>query len=303
MSSYTSLNSYLLAIKLRSAKTILVEGSSDKKVLSRIFLEHHISEQTKPQFLIDDASIINDNTHMPSFGNRQKVITIGTNNTEHTKLTFLADREWDGWAFTPEPLENQQANNINGFYTRGHSIENYWFVEDALTEYLKHMHADVLRAEYFTELSIRFKKFIEFSAAYSLTAKNARIINKCNNLLKHAHLSWSGSEYQLNNSILTCLQARQANIDITTDFQDNYNLIRETAIDTLKWLSHGHLGEEALRCCAAHLALEYGTSPAVVEEIERGDRANKLHFDATYISQLPVDAIDPIDKIITWLKN
>lgn len=301
MSSYTSLNSYLLAIKLRSAKTVLVEGPSDKKVLSRIFLEHHIAENNNPNFVIDDASIVNDSTHMPSFGNKQKVIAIGSSQNE--KLTFLADREWDNWTFSPKPKEERQQNIYNGFFTRGHSIENYWFLEGALSDFLKNIYSEHLSVNYFSELSARFVKFAEFSAAYSLTVKDANIITRSNGLLKSSHITWSGSEYELNQSILSCLQSRQINIDLKNLFIEKYNLIKGSALDTLQWLSHGHLGEEALRCCAANLATAHGVNSVIIEAIERGYKFDKLCFDATYISQLPINSIDPIDKIITWIKE
>jgi len=301
MSSYTSLNSYLLAIKLRSAKTVLVEGVSDKKVLSRIFLEHHIAESNNPNFVIDDASIVNDNTHMPSFGNKQKVIAIGSSPNE--KLTFLADREWDDWIFSPELKEEPQQNSHSGFFTRGHSIENYWFLEGALSEFLKNIYSEHLNVNYFSELSARFLKFAEFSAAYSLAVKDANVITKTNGLLKSSHITWTGSEYELNQSILSCLQSRQINIDIYSLFIEKYNLIKGAALDTLQWLSHGHLGEEALRCCAANLAIAHGVNNATIEAIERGYKFDKLCFDATYISQLPINTIEPIDKIISWIKE
>lgn len=301
MSSYTSINSYLLAVKLRSAKTILVEGPYDKKVLSRVFLEHHISGGANPEFLIDDASIVNDKERMTGLGHKDKVLMLGGEIGESQRFTFLVDREWDGWSFVPELQDNAEVNRAVGFVTKGHSIENYWFLENALVEYLKSMYSEHLGVDFFNELNVRFNSFIRFSAAYSLAAKDANIITRCGGLLKASHIEWSGAEYNLDQSILTCLQARGVTANIITLLEQKYKLIHEATPDTLQWLSHGHLGEESLRCCSAHLAISHGASGAVVEAIERGGKLDKLAFDATYIAQLPSDSIDPLDKLISWV--
>src|SRR5690242_20019632 len=100
-----SLAAYKLAINLRSSKTILVEGSTDKKVLKRLFLQHQLDHSVKVNCLIDEISIISDEM-LSGKGNKEKIELVAAElKSQATKLNWLVDREWEGIDLDNPPKE------------------------------------------------------------------------------------------------------------------------------------------------------------------------------------------------------
>lgn len=304
MTSYTSIASYVLAVKLRSAKTILVEGITDKKVLKRVLLEHTIPSPGTPAYLIDDASMINDAVKLAGKGNKEKLLDVSEAFGETSnQFKYLADREWEGWNFTAPMTQDEPRPRNTGLLTKGHSIENYWFLESALAAYLKTAHPEHLTADFFQKLNTRFDEILRFAASYSLAVKDAQAITRCNALLSEIHILWDGDTYVLLDSFQDYLRTRGNEQQIYELWKERHLLLSTAGADTLQWLCHGHLGEEAIRCCTASLAKEFGVSRATLCAIERGSKSEKMAHDASHIAQLPQELIEPIGQLITWVKG
>lgn len=302
MSSYTSLASYVLAVRLRSAKTVLVEGKTDKKILSRIILEHVEQSGGAPSYLIDDVSIVNDSSQLAGMGNKDKLLQVGeVVGGAGDKFKCLADREWDGWDLGSIPKQLNLPDLSFGYFTKGHSIENYWFLESALTAFLKNAHPEHLSIKFFEALKSRFEEMLRFSASFSLAMKDAQVIVKSADLLNCSHVIWNGESYLLREGFQTALKCRGVQCEVYELWGNRHQALKYADSETLQWLCHGHLGEEAIRSCTAHLAAEFNMSRAVVDQIERGSKAEKMSHDASHISKLSRQSIDPLDKLVDWV--
>jgi len=298
------LKSYALAVRLRSKKTLLVEGVSDKKILSRIIKEEEINKGGSEKCVVDDVSMLGREIDFGGLGNKARVErTASVFVNFSSKFNWLVDREWDDIDLMkiPNPIPCPVAKDW-GHRTYGHSIENYWFGSDALIAYLKMLHAVDLPSEYFVVLPNRFLFMLRIAAAFSIAASKLRIITSCGGMVGADSVEWLNSEY-VPSSKLGCVAAKRGIVeDLTAAIMVELRRpdIRGLAIDSLRWLCHGHLGEEMLRICAANLAAEIGVNSLVVDKIARGFKSEKLAHDADWLVRTGVRNIDPFNKMIEW---
>lgn len=299
MSSYSSLSSYLLAVKLRSSKTLLVEGVSDKKVISHYILKRNHIDNTSADYCIDDASLIDDKTLGP-IGAKDKVKSIASQ-LAAPNFRCLIDREWDGLNSTSmefEPITHPQ----NTFITRGHSIENYWFTPAAFIEFIIHTHHAATTNEYLRKIESLYLKILQFAAAYSLACRQLSIIARANDILCHTNI-----ELQENGFIAKpCLDGKIATRGQQCELRNTTNgLIAQAQsleISKLQWICHGHLGEQAIRSCIALLAQLEGYDAQVIESIEYGHKAEKLKLDSDHVTSLPADVSMPLSEVLQWVR-
>ena len=140
-----SVNGYINATLRRSSKTLLVEGITDKIALHRLALERFPTSDTT--ITIDHAGMLDDPL-VSGMGNKAKVLHIrATADALQTStpklqsvLASLIDREWDDLSFNGLDLDKPWSPPVQGenlFVTHGHSIENYNFDVECVSEYLK----------------------------------------------------------------------------------------------------------------------------------------------------------------------
>lgn len=304
MSQYKDISSYQLAVKLRTPKTILVEGVTDKAVLSRYLVGSNFSEKVQSQFLIDEVAIIGNDPALSGLGNRERLLaTADVLKQGCEKIKFLADREWDDVDVNAvdESSFSQVCDVV--LRTKGHSIENYWFEERALVHFLLHVHAANVNVDFLEGVRSRFRDFLILSASYSLAAKESGCITRCGGMIAAEDIEWTGGEYKARES----LQAKAIQRGITDDLPHIMEGLRPKveiiAPDLLRWICHGHLGEEAIRACAANLAIEKGVPAVTATAIERGHQREKLLHDASYISGLDAESLEPLGEILRWVRQ
>lgn len=302
MTTY-SLAAYELAVSLiRTSKTIMVEGPTDKRVLSRMMLEREAAAGRSFRCVIDDCAIVND-AALAGKGAKTKVefianaIGVGSG-----RFNWLVDREWDD-VDIERPQDFVTPSNAEvGVRTKGHSIENYWMRLDALSTYLKMFFGDGLTVEFFTLLEARFSPMLRLAAAYSFTAKRMSVVTRCGDAIRSRDIKWTGAEYVVLPSLTSSLRNRGVADDIAAEI--NIELGRENlkaaSIDVLQWMCHGHLGEELIRACAASLAGECGVQQPTLDQIERGRRSEKLLHDSDFLARQDEDAIHPLGALLAW---
>jgi hypothetical protein len=302
MSAY-DLKSYALALKLRSKKTILVEGPSDKKVLSRMLLEREQVQKKARNCVIDDVALLSREPKLSKLGNRARVeAVVQTLEAQCPNLNWLMDREWEGLDSAGARYTESGEGNDRGFRTRGHSIENYWFENQPLSGYIKQLHGHDLSADFFGVLDLRFPQMLLTAAAVSLVAGAENIISSMNSLVSRHHFSWDGSNYHPAPQLNIDAKLRHIEVDIVAKIIERQQIINSNSDshDELRWICHGHIGEQVLRACAAHLAAESGAEEGVCAQIERGHHAIKLLHDADWLARAPVTQISPLDKLLDW---
>lgn len=305
MSAY-SIEGYGVALALRSAKTILVEGPSDKRVLTRLILQCDLRKGRRTRFVIDEVALISNDEVLAGKGSKEKVELIASALENLSgKLNWLVDREWEGMDLDADPVQlHAPPARAWGRRTKGHSIENYWFRDKFISDYLKMFFGQILSVDFFIELTARFDSIIRIAAAYSFASKRLGTLSRSIGLVKAAHLEWTGKGYVVRRSLNAALSSRGCDGDLAAavNAELEKNSIQNASVAVLQWLCHGHLGEEMIRACAAHLAHAFGCSDDTVEAIERGARAEKIAHDADRLAELGIEQVEPLGDLISWLE-
>jgi hypothetical protein len=302
MSKYKDISSYRLAIKIRSHKTLLVEGISDKSVISHFLLSRNYQDNHHSDYFVDDASIVKQDNTLSGLGNKNKALAI-INAINNPKLSGMIDREWDNINLN-DLNDGQFIQNISNVYlTKGHSIENYWFDADASISFLIKSFPTTVNQDYLRTVSNCFPKILRFAAAYSLTAKDASIITRSSDLISHSDILWDNENLLLQDSFNIKLSERGvANCSFSANCNVRYAQLMESNQTLLKWICHGHLGEEAIRSCLAAVAMANGVDHATVMDIERGKKNEKFSHDSDYVCSQELNCVDPLDKILEWVR-
>lgn len=303
MSAY-SLQAYLLAVNLRSAKTILVEGATDKRVIGRLLLEQQLLSNSRTNYVIDEVGIVSSDT-LSGKGCKEKVEIVAAALTPMArKVNWLVDREWEGVDLNNLPQTISELPDAGwGHRTKGHSIENYWLTEHALADYLKVFYGAQLPAQYFIELKTRFAAILQLATAYSFVAQRYGAITKCSGAISASHISWNGTHYVVSAAFNVVMASRQISNDIATEICNELQKVFLQGLPTssLQWLCHGHLGEEMIRACSANLAAGHGCDPKVVENIERGFRQEKAAHHADWLAKNQGHSVEPLDRLLEWV--
>ncbi|WP_155403767.1 hypothetical protein [Variovorax paradoxus] len=303
MTAY-SINGYGVAVSLRSSKTILVEGVSDKRLLSRLMLQRQLTGNVAMNCCLDEVAIVSDDPMLAGLGAKQKIQIIANMvGDQEGQFNWLVDREWDGVDLEAEPMSTPLVEPMPwGKKTKGHSIENYWFRSHVLVDYLKMFYGDQLPAAYFLNLHDRFKSMLQLAAAFSFAAKRLAIIGRCQGAITSGDAEWNGHNYLLKSTINTTLLLRNVPTDVAAESNSELqgSRLQTAPIDALQWLCHGHLGEEVVRSCAANLAAEMGAQAATVEAIERGSRAEKFAHHSNSVVELEQCQIEPLWDLVAW---
>ena len=215
----------------------------------------------------------------------------------------MIDREWDNINLN-DLNESQFIQNINNVYlTKGHSIENYWFDLDASISFLIKSFPTTVNQDYLRTISNCFPKILRFAAAYSLTAKDAAIITRSSDLISHSDILWDNENLFLQDSFNIKLTERGVvNCSFSTDCNKRYSQLMASNQTLLKWICHGHLGEEAIRSCLAAVAIANGVDQTTVMDIERGKKNEKFCHDSEYVCSQELHCLDPLDKILEWVR-
>ena len=300
MSGYSSISSYLLAVKLRSSKTLLVEGASDKKVLSHFLLKKNYVDKVDSSYCIDDASLIDDKSLGP-IGAKDKIKTIASKLSTENFRCFI-DREWDGFDNHSMEYSDITASD-NTFLTKGHSIENYWFTSQSFVDFVLHTHPTEVSTQYLERIEKCHIAMLQFAAAYSLACRDLSIVARANEMISRENITLIGEYFHA----APCINVKIANRGKPCNLADSINeLVKTTAsyhVSKLQWICHGHLGEQAIRSCIGKLAEAEGYNSQVIDSIEFGFKLEKLKLDSDHVTSLPDCVSTPLHQVLEWVRR
>lgn len=299
--THYSKKAYKLAVTLRSSKTILVEGPTDKKVLSRLFLSHSLATGSQGRYVIDEAELIKDE-ELYGYGHKAKVLAIAeTLESMPEKFNWLVDREWDGINLNERPIKYEHAEpQGRGFRTKGHSIENYWFDQEIYENYLRQNYGGELPRNFFMDIRESFNSAIVLAAAFSLVAYRSSLITKCSDCIKADHIHHDGTAFSITGGFDDSLARRAAQEKISDQVNQEARRLGDEPSEIVRWISHGHLGEEMLRACIAYIAKRHTANMGIIEAIERGNKTAKLAHDSDQIAQLAPEKVEPLWDLVQW---
>jgi hypothetical protein len=281
MSTY-SVDGYISALLIRGNVTILVEGTSDKNLISRILLEfqenHKISSAT---LVIDTAELIKSEGDF--VGNRTLVeITYTRAIIEDplVKLHAIVDREFRGFDIKCHPIDSISDHKIvypSLHWTRGHSAENYFFSHDFFRKFLKHQFSSRITANALGVLPLVFPSILRWACAVTLALKEAELITRAESLKKSG--VWATDEL----GVITLSPRNYANgfsergvnealIDKLSGLLVSYKAELDKVDDRVaeQWLAHGHIGWEILWSGVAYAISVHCINSDDIKQIESG---------------------------------
>lgn len=291
MSGYT-VQGYLVALRVRTAKTILFEWPSDKTFVDLLLSDLDCSDSLKRSaIVVDTSSMIR-----AGIGAREIVEQVhGLASGLRDVFCGLVDREFRHFQL-PEMIDEQPVHHIvdgNLFWTRGHSVENYLFAESNVIAFLRLSHAHVLNGALASEIRRVFPDVLRWAAAVSVAAYQSSTIERMRGLSRTDHWSLdAGGDLQfLTTDLLNALAVRGVTIEQQTVFTDSLNKARGFAQDPLlheglRWLTHGHIGTELIWTAIARIAAQSGATPGDVQSIATGHRDIKFrHAIARWLEE------------------
>ncbi len=309
-----SLGAYRILLKMRSVKTLLVEGDDDKAVMHRLI--HELTPDgatTNWPAVIDTPNLLADE-RLAGLGNRAKVELIATECAAHATDKFFAliDREWDGFdveSFTTHPPVERVL--MPGGYlakTFGHSIENYFIDAAIFMSFLRRHFAGRISPGALRLIEDHFIDSCTFALAYSLAANQLQIVSRIGGALRRSHVQYAESSFSIEADFQNTLNRRGVSADRARNFAATVATIQQdirdkrAPLDLLKWGCHGHLGLECVWVCIAHSFEALGCDRDLCDRIEGGLNDDKLKHGADALATGGFERW-PLDQLANWLNT
>jgi hypothetical protein len=227
---------YRAKIKMSSLKHLLVEGKSDKRLFTLL--------------LVDCAECIRNEDPM---GNREKVEAVCNplSSTVHAeKIVGFVDREFRGFEISDTLIDHlsthRSANQI--VWSRGHSVENYFFSLEVLKIPLRSITNTCFYEEALELLERSLPSIIRLATAVSMSALETDLLSLLGRSVTPELLRTSDSRISIDQEAwLQSLQNRNK-LDRTRAVETLHafllwsDRLEGVDDDTCKWACHGHIG-------------------------------------------------------------
>jgi hypothetical protein len=278
-SQYT-IDDYRVFLIIEEKSRILVEGHTDKQVFELLLDE--LSEKLNKSInniiietsdLIENKSLkVEPSSHL---GCREKVeiiCEILKDDINHHKIFGFVDREFRGFDLSEFCVDKIGAHKVvdRVIWTRGHSIENYFFDRKILRKTLKIKLTESWFKEALKLFERYFESVIRIACCVSIVAKKTKKLQKVENSIDRI-LIIDKNNIDLN---YTQLKTKLIQAHKVSDFEAD-SFIEELKVliqksgfidfEVGRWLCHGHIGFKFI------LALFY----LVISEIRPGERPQK----------------------------
>lgn len=309
-----SLGGYLNAVTKRSARTLLVEGPSDKSAVHRVAAEQ--IPKLAHEFSVDHAALIDD-TDLAGLGAKAKVLRVRVAADallhQHPKLSNLAcltDREWDGIVLDAAALNGGWAPPVqlaNHFITIGHSIENYHFDCECVLRYLKFAFAEHVNHAVLESVTGGFRSAVALAGAVSFEVQAASCITRFGGLVNLEQVELRNARLYLGPPFVDAARARE--LPDPDLFMQKVNEAVDTQWTTLaaaphaRWLLHGHIGSDVLWACVGLLALRAGVPAPIAQQISRGCQNERRRFWFDWLATEGGERRVPLDNATMWLQS
>lgn len=309
MTRYT-LGAYVILLKTRSARTVLVEGDSDMKILNRLLLQASLGIQTAgSRPVIDRVSMVHDDS-LSGLGNRERVLKLAEKLCLQEKIRVLVDKEWHGIDLSPWGGSNDVpglGDKNWGWLTRGHSIENYFFDPDYYKDYLLRHYGDSLPAAYFSEIGLSVQSGLVLGLILSLAARNVGILEQCGRAMPRSIYRWHRQIARIDvEELCSVLERRQVDHARLVDLREQVAHITAKLEEgefgelPVRWLAHAHIGEAAIWALLALRAQMHGATDDMAVQIHTGNAKDKLSAGAHFIAQHEKTDRHPLDDLVKW---
>jgi hypothetical protein len=301
-----SLPGYKIAVKRRSAKTLLVEGVDDQKILQRLMAARDDGTTAADQRpVVDHAHLVEDPV-LSGLGNRRKVIEVSREaDIKSSKFLALVDREWDGFddsTFDFAPQYGPSEYLLER--TKGHSVENYFFAPEFFTDYLLREHPEHITHALRAAIKERFPQMVWLATHISLAAREAELLGAICPSISNTHVRVENAAFCLDTAgIAAALTKQGCDVAKVLRFVNAFTRLDATPQPASyggRWVAHGHVGSSTIWSCVGALALELGCSPQTAQTIAVGFLDHKLRAFAHLLAESAAAEKSPLDKLAAW---
>ncbi|MFG6590629.1 hypothetical protein [Sulfitobacter sp. 1A12157] len=305
-----SFNGYLISVDIRKTKTLLVEGSSDKRIIHRLAANE--TECSPDDYVIDTAEYIRlpPEVDWDDIGNKAKVLKAYSQLKRNAKFAILVDREWEGLRSSEGTWTRFKAPATcgNKFITSGHSIENYSFEPDYFTEAIIAKCYEFFVIGQADQIHSNFRSCLIMALAISEVFSEAQILKRSLGLFRPSDFSWDApDELALNdrNGLMTRMTEREIDgvrekLDRITELYQK--MIGDFEFGPIKFYLHGHLGEEIVRATIASKLISMGVPETSADRFFTEGKEAWEERMREYYSQLEI--LPPsLEKVLNFLKK
>lgn len=308
MSTYNFLG-YLSALDMRPFRTLLVEGPTDRKILSRLLNSLIEAGVVAPDSVVIDTTELIDRSGF-SMGVREFVEHVHANSTAGVDQFFaVVDREFRGFDFVPPPTDLINTHYLaspNCMWTRGHSIENYMFSPDAIIEYLREYYPESVPVSSYPVVTEHFSEALKWCGALSLALYEGSLISRAAGVCRKEHWDLSGRRLDVEPIAFELAKRCRPGFDpvrFSSRVADWHTELQAASPNLPRWIAHGHLSYSLLWAVVGRTLASLGVALDVVEQIETGMNDNKLRSSASWW-QRQVDDNSPEypAPLLEWLR-
>jgi hypothetical protein len=249
-----NVNEYKTMIRMSGRRHLLVEGRGDKRLFKQLLLGF---QYDKNSIEIDSAEELigfDERT-----GNREKVEAACREiqkTSAHKMLVGFVDREFRDFDYAGSLVDRcPRHNNSDGIiWTRGHSIENYYFDIDLLNGTLGNFAKTIHFDEVLDLFSLHFEQTIRIACALSLASRDTRTLSI---LKERGRIEWDMFGFDRKNLTFdverwrnNLLSSPKMNDERVTKVLKQYDFwlgkTTQSDFETVRWMCHGHIGQSCL---------------------------------------------------------
>lgn len=284
-----TLNDYILYIFASHKRRLLVEGSDDFRLFSRLI--YTFSKESN-QIEIDDASSLIGFDHPIS--NREKVemvCELVKGKSFSNKLTGFVDREFREFTLEPNLGDSLKAHRVDSrlVWTRGHSVENYYFEFENLCDPISTLSTARYHRFALNIFERNFERIIRMACVSSLLGLEVGNYQIIRNNISWKIFDVNEDIINLNlNAFEQALRAKDVREEfiqlITSRYSYWEELVNKAEFDIVRWLCHGHIGLTFIWSTYKRLIYEVSRdqgNPRPEREVERAiDTKEEIRFNA-----------------------
>jgi len=301
---------YIKYIEMSKSKHLLVEGRTDKKVFEALLddlFEQGNQDKSRGDIDIETAEDLVKDDADPSAGNREKVelICLSVDGTPYAdKIVGFVDREFREFEKSDVLRDKLNRHKTIGrlVWSRGHSIENYYFDSHILHKSFKlHSNTD------FHERAInRFQEIlnqaINLACAFGLLAIEFGEIKALKGMIDWKLITITDAEVNLNFSLFKrkLMERPQFvnNADILIDHLRVWNeRVSQSETSCIRWMCHGHIGFKFLISVYARCVYEACLNAGIRSRQAETELRNKV-LDISEDRLFSICAIFWIQKLL-----
>lgn len=249
---------YLTEIIMSQDRFLLLEGSDDEEffILVRNVLRKNESKISEEKIDLLKSIIIDTAERIKGeLGNRAKIEKIcdlvaqESSNVNNRILGFV-DREFREFEYRTYLKDHIKTHKVNNrlIWSRGHSIENYFFEIATLKEAFNNYVVSSFYQEAFEIFESKFDHTLRIACALSLAGLSQELVQPIARSLDWHCIDITSTSLKIDLEKWRDILEKKFKLDrdriqtLFNKFETYLNMTQQCDLETSRWLCHGHIG-------------------------------------------------------------